>query len=249
MVGTLRTWILLVIGCGMAQSCLVPVVMAKDTASWIAEGRRNFQPRSVAFLTSFGGEGQPEFYSLNEQSLGFIRIMAGEQARLKFMLNDYEPNRPGYNANSGVGKIEALQSILELAAVVVAPVGGRKKWTFIGHSNGELVKLAEQPGPRSAENGVGGWLMDALGYEGLVVDRRGDLLLVVALPGKLTGRSQGVVLRQSASRFIYPRDPAAGAALIELVKADGDFGVFRVLLDGGDGSVVKGAKILLQEGG
>ena len=89
-------------------------------------------------------------------------------------------------------------------------------------------------------------LLASLGYDGIVLDIKGDYLLVGTFDARLKKRDlQGLLIKHSADSFsINSKKSKEGAALLSLVGYYGGFAVFKSII-GGD-TVKLGQKVLIE---
>ncbi len=89
-------------------------------------------------------------------------------------------------------------------------------------------------------------LLASLGYDGIVLDIKGDYLLVGTFDARLKKRDlQGLLIKHSAdSFFIHSKKSKEGAALLSLVGYYGGYAVFKSII-GGD-TVKLGQKVLIE---
>lgn len=97
---------------------------------------------------------------------------------------------------------------------------------------------------RHAQN-VLDWLSRNLGYDAVVLDAR-DGMILAGLLKKTNELGQGLLVKQSARRWLIKESSTRGEALLQMLKINGSLAVFEVLLAKGKTlAVEKGSKILL----
>jgi hypothetical protein len=89
------------------------------------------------------------------------------------------------------------------------------------------------------------WLSRNLGYDAVVLDAREGLILAALLKNS-SELGQGLLVKQSARRWVIKESNSRGEALLQMLKTSGSLAVFEVLLaKGATLKVEKGSKILL----
>ncbi|HYX31707.1 MAG TPA: hypothetical protein VE954_01245 [Oligoflexus sp.] len=89
------------------------------------------------------------------------------------------------------------------------------------------------------------WMSRNLGYDAVVLDAR-DGLILAGLLKNTSELGQGLLVKQSAKRWVIKESNTRGEALLQMLKTNGSLAVFEVLLAKGKTlEVEKGSKILL----
>lgn len=113
---------------------------------------------------------------------------------------------------------------------------------------GVLQPLAEaaSSGGKNTPAFINKFLFNAMHYNAVALAQQDDFVLAMipASEGK-PGVVQGLVLKDSRAAFTL-QDKMAGDGLLQLVKAKGRFGVFKILVAPEGGPIAHGAKILLE---
>ena len=109
--------------------------------------------------------------------------------------------------------------------------------------NGKVKKLKiKKKGKKVASVS---WFIKKLGYDGMILDRKGDFLLVSTLKPQ-TSYGQALTLRNSHKKIRFSKKSNKGSALIQFIEGKGTISVFEILIkDEKSKSIVPGTKILL----
>ncbi|MDQ3233048.1 MAG: hypothetical protein M3Q07_14625, partial [Pseudobdellovibrionaceae bacterium] len=89
------------------------------------------------------------------------------------------------------------------------------------------------------------WLPTKLGYDAGVLNHKGEFILAALLNRKVE-LGQGLLLKDSAASWSLKRKEQKGTALLQMLKFDGEFAVFEVMLSKSElTQIPPGTKILL----
>ncbi len=125
--------------------------------------------------------------------------------------------------------MDQVAGITGASLVLYAPSKAPAEWVLRyddGKKMRSVAPIADSSGSRRME--VMDWLMDSVGYNGVVIDERGDYFLVAGNTDLLAGDSQAVVLGGTSDKPLLENSAKAGTALLRLVRSSGVFGVFRL---------------------
>lgn len=87
-----------------------------------------------------------------------------------------------------------------------------------------------------------------LGYDGVILDRKGDFVLIGMLAPIRNESAQAVVLSNSCDKLGVRRLKKKVAGILEVDKVRKNIGIFRLIMEGRDDSAIeKGCKIMMQE--
>jgi hypothetical protein len=122
------------------------------------------------------------------------------------------------------------------------------KISVLGNSQRSYKTIATWPvtnNDRRNAASVLSWLSKNLGYDAVVLDARGGLILAGLLKNT-SELGQGLLVKQSSKRWVIKESSTRGEALLQMLKSSGSLAVFEVLLAKGETlDVEKGSKILL----
>ena len=93
------------------------------------------------------------------------------------------------------------------------------------------------------------WLTRELGYNGVVIDVKGDLALIGMYEQQAasTGKLQALALKNSSNRFSMKKLKQKGAGILESKVIDGPLGTFAIMLSAEGESIVPGTKVIVQK--
>ncbi len=132
--------------------------------------------------------------------------------------------------------------------VVIAPDSG--DWQGFRLEAGKSVQLFTLPAPKVATNDdLIAWLYMALGWDGIVLDQKGDQVLVgstvksMAIP-----QVQALAVGDSVAKVMLKPNERVGAGLLSLREGRGAFGVFDIVFLGqGVTTLQPGTKLVIEK--
>lgn len=126
---------------------------------------------------------------------------------------------------------------------MVAALGGADGALILDRDSGEVEVVPRSGdgarvrlGGSAAGFGEPDWVSRVFGYGGVIAAIKERRALVVASPKFFTMRRQAVALAQSATSLAIDAKGAKTSAILELERAEGALGIFRVVLDEADGT-------------
>jgi hypothetical protein len=192
-------------------------------AAWVSQSGAPAYHRRFAFIESVTKSEGPTFLQLDADAFnahGLFEAVHGTEALLAYQINSaakaQAAAKPGAAALSAAGLISHLLELFGADAVVFAPPTG--SWRIATVENGKAINLGsgEPPAQRTVPAEVHDWLSRVLGFDGIVLDRRGNHALAACSSVKGQAKRQGVA-------------PAA-PAIVEVVEAAGGRCLLRTLL-------------------
>ncbi len=170
-------------------------------------------------------------------NLGFLQYVPSEDTDFVLRLNpkeDLSDESPDVLLDS-----ELLQLVL---------LDRGSKVTIQASSNRNFKAIGSWPittQDRKTAANVLSWITRNLGYDAVVIDAR-DGLILAGLLKNTDELGQGLLIKQSARRWIIKESNTRGEALLQMLKTSGSLAVFEVLLAKGETMTVeKGSKIRL----
>lgn len=85
-------------------------------------------------------------------------------------------------------------------------------------------------------------LRKSFGYDGYVVDSKGELILA-RVTGNLLEKGSQAIIVDSAEPFLSTEEKVGAASLIEMVARKGDFGLFRIILGQSGEAIPAGSRV------
>ncbi|WP_141734208.1 hypothetical protein [Oligoflexus tunisiensis] len=170
-------------------------------------------------------------------SLGFLQYVPTEDA--DFM----------HRLNPGAELADLPQELLldpELLQMVLTDRGSKMGITVNSRKDFKSMSTWAITGQdRRNAASILAWLSRNLGYDAVVLDARDGLILAGLLKNS-SELGQGLLVKQSARRWVIKETHSRGEALLQMLKTNGSLAVFEVLLAKGTTlNVEKGSKILL----
>ena len=201
--------------------------------------------RRILFLKKIGGDGMPKLVQLDSvkfKPLGYITTMDSSDLRLAYQLNT---RRLADSKDSS----DPLKNVFLASGVdtIALPSGGQ--WQFYQLENGKPVVVREVPAvDLKTEEQVQSWLSKQMGFNAVALMQKGKYVLVLApqtLPKK--GR-QALALSPESDPLLF-LDTKKGQALMQLVAASGNYGMFKVVTSGKKkkAAISYGTKVLVQQ--
>lgn len=157
------------------------------------------------------------------------------------------------NPTNEKDKLLSLNNLLLVFGVdmfVHAPSNPTEPWTVFKLSGDHPIVAAQLKGPPSfAVEDLYRWISTALGYDGLVLDRRGEYYLVAAATSYLRKPDlQALALKSSHNKLYIKAGERSGTALLSMVRKSGYFGVFKVTFFGqGINEIPINTKVILEQ--
>jgi hypothetical protein len=215
--------------------------------AWVSEtiGVQGSFPRVVAVVTSYGnvktGEA-PQFMVLDKTAFdrsSYLRLAHPASAAWDYKLNARR-----------LSQLDPMDAVLRAAAadaILFAPPSG--KWQLIKEAAGQKYTLinAAPPAQKNAE-GVVKWIFGGLGWDGVVLEHKGDTILVGSLGNILAqGQVQSLAIGNSAGRYMISAAERQGAGLLSLAQRKYGYGIFDVVFLGqGVSKLEPGTKLIIE---
>ncbi len=221
---------------------------APPLSKWAEESKSNTGafPHVVAIVTSLPdkGKGEPKFLSLDPvvfNKLSYFQIPNQASASWDLKLNAKK-----------FAEMDSLEAVLQLTkadTVLLAPDTG--DWTFLrGGGKRERTVLHKAKGPASTKpEAIAVWIPTTLGWDGVVIDQKGDFLLVGSTAAILgAGQIQALAVGDSASKFTLKSDERKGAGLLSLSENKEGVAVFDIVFLGqGVKDLPIGTKLIIEK--
>lgn len=177
----------------------------------------------------------------------YPRFMFGEDGGLFQELNTTFPLSAKVEKPSR-GKDATLLSAMQAARADTILIVDAGQWRLRSRNKQGLQDIAAAPAAQSiSSESVRAWLVKQLGYDGVVLDRRGDYLLVGSLVKFDKKEIQALLLKDSARTPIIESRKAEGAALAQLLRQDGSVAVFQVIVGAFREGIPVGTKVQVEK--
>jgi hypothetical protein len=240
-------------GEAMAQGAApaAAVTKAKDAAppidKWIEETAAAIGafPRTLVFVTELPakGKGLPTFKEIDRKSFNAVTFLrAADTANAEW---DLKLNKAKYEDADAA---EAAISLTKADAIVLAPDKG--DWQIIAFKAGKRERIAKAKPPKSSKvEDIAAWVFATLNWDGVVLEHRGDYLLVGSTAAVLgTPQIQALAVDKSEEKWALKAAEKKGAGLLSLSEAKVGYGIFDVVFLGqGIASLPRGTKIIIEK--
>lgn len=215
---------------------------------WMQEalGKTGAFPHVIAFVSKLPekGKGLPEFLKLDDAA--FNKLTYFQSINVLNAEWDVKLNADSF------GDKDAMAVVLDVTkadTVVLAPEKGDWKIMRSG-AGGKRQTLATAKKPKStAPADVAAWLPTALGWDGVVIDQKGDFLLVGSTAAILaTPQIQALAVSNSTDKFSLKANERGGAGLLSLSENKDGVGVFDIVFLGqGVTALPTGTKLIIEK--
>jgi hypothetical protein len=224
---------------------------AKDAAppidKWIEEtkAKAGAFPRTIVFVTALPakGKGAPTFKEIDGKSFNAVTFLrAADTANAEW---DLKLNKAKYEDTDAA---EAAISLTKADVIVLAPEKG--DWQIISFKAGKRETIAKAKPPKSSKaEDIAAWMFTTLNWDGVVLEQRGDYLLVGSTALALgTPQIQALAVDKSAEKWKLSAAEKKGAGLLSLSEAKTGYGIFDVVFLGqGVTTLPTGAKIIIEK--
>ncbi len=236
--------------------CSSSLALGEDLNSWLKRidskaSNSLTYVQDVVLISSVGPDGIPEVKSVTSEPTrhaGFLRYLTKDDVSASLAAN----TPAGRAKPSRVGKNMALRQIALFTGVSALVVADANDWTLRPEGSGDQDGIV-MPAPKTTDMAaLDRWILDAVGYDGVVLDQQGDRLLVRGDTVRLRGeKAQGLLLENSASKLVLGPNDKKGAALIQKVESDSEHAIFQVVVAGKSGAnqrIARGTKVLIERG-
>lgn len=220
---------------------------APPLEKWAEEskGKTGAFPHVIAIVTALPekGKGEPKFMSLDPATfnkLSYFQVPNQASASWDLKLNAAK-----------FADMDALDAVLQLTkadTVLLAPDKG--DWQFLRGNKGKRTVLHTAKGPGSTKpDAIAAWIPATLGWDGVVIDQKGDFLLVGSTAAILgAGQIQALAVGESIDKFSLKAAERKGAGLLSLSENKDGVAVFDIVFLGqGVTAIPTGTKLIIEK--
>jgi hypothetical protein len=169
-----------------------------------------------------------EFSQTEFDKIGMFRLAEADWVNWSLLVNKLTPAKMLKDTSSRKGLAKSVFGVSGADLMAWVPQSERT-WEIQIDDGREIKSLAALPKPSTGSIGdTYDWILGSLGYNGIVIDKRGNLFLVASRADIMSGQAQAIVFGDSASRISVDRKQKAGTSLLNLVASSGSFGVFEL---------------------
>ena len=217
-------------------------------APWVKEvaDREVGVPRRLVFLRGLPAEDGDDLTFLPVVDADFNRAGFFQTVSTAHAAWDFKLNRQVLAAQE-VGPM--LRTLTAAEILVMTPPSEPWSVTVLRGGGRSDKALTARPPKSQAPAALVAWVHDLLGWDGIVLDQKGDYLLVAA-PAALLQESglQALAVRDSHRRFGLSPAERRGAGLLSMVEAKGAMAIFEIVFLGqGTKALPAGTKLLIQK--
>lgn len=147
--------------------------------------------------------------------------------------------------------LATIGELLTTSGAGAAIVDQQSKWAVYQLKGGKPQKVFDFPAPKKKEiKDIHRALVRSLGYDAIILDRKGDHFLVASMALIPRDGLQALVLTDTQGLIHLKKADKKGAGLMELVTSSGKAqGIFKLIVGGGSGNEIPlGTKVILETG-
>lgn len=215
---------------------------------WAEEstGKTGAFPHLLALVTSLPekGKGQAQFMDIDVAA--FNKLSYVQLPDLVSADWDLKLNKDRFN---DVDSLDAVLQVTKADTVLLAPEKG--EWKFLrSDKSGKREVLMSAKGPKSTKpKDIVAWILQTLGWDGVVLDQHGDFLLVGSTALVLgAGQIQALAVGDSTAKFTLKANERKGAGLLSLSENKGGLAVFDIVFLGqGVTALPTGTKLIIEK--
>lgn len=228
--------------------------------AWIKSARQEFYsneeasyPRMILLTAGFEKE-KPMPIKVDKkkfESIGFLKLADFDSLQFTYKLNDDVLNGSKTTLKTSTSEAFALFKELSGADSVLLAEGSPEEWRFYkDKKNGEVGEYnnEEKILEGSEEEAIYNWLFKTLGYDGIVVDVKGEYVLVASASHLLSeGGIQAMIIGDSEDKDVTSLSEREGSGLLKLVKSSGPYAIFKVVFMGkGNKKIARYSKVIIE---
>jgi hypothetical protein len=149
---------------------------------------------------------------------------------------------------SSMDKIATVFAASGADLVIIAPDAA--EWQGYRLEAGKAVQVFTTPAPKiSSNDDLIAWLYNSLGWDGIVLDQKGDQVLIGSTIKSLAiPQVQALAVNESAAKVNLKPNERVGAGLLSLREGRGAFGVFDIVFLGqGVTTIQPGTKLVIEK--
>lgn len=203
-------------------------------------------PRKIAFVKGFGAKGEPpKFLDITPDEFHGVSYLAAADTRSA--LWDFKLNQDKF---AGLDPKELVFALTGADTVLVAAETG--DWELLRKVAGKIASVGKRARAKTATPPVlAYWLVTTLGWDGVVIDRSGEYLLVGSSAAILkTPEIQALAVADSEKKIVLTAAERKGAGLLSLSESDAGYGTFDIVFLGqGVKELPPGTKLIIEKKG
>lgn len=208
-------------------------------------------PARILFVTEFPAKGDPVFADIDVEEfdkIGFLKAASKKDLEYFFALNQKTKGTQEKVTPVKRTPENWLSILLEASeADSVLVMNKKRDWQLYQNREGKPEILITRPGTKDSAEGVHKWLISALGYEGVVIDKNDKFLLIGNLVNITKKDTQALLLKESANKFSMATAKKEGSGLLQLANHFEGFAMFELLLGDNPETLPVGTKIAIEK--
>ena len=215
-----------------------------------AQMLKGIYPQRILFMSVKGEAEDPKLIEVDSSafnSLGFLELVEPSEVNFSTQINLDNVNKQ-MAASPPDSRERLIQSwfVTTHADTVILESREDGRWGIYYEDQGRpAIRAFKGRGPRDrSAAGIHTWLVENLGYTGIVLRAKGQFFLVARLVHAITA-NQILAIDRSSEQFVIPFDDRKGLGLLQHVESWGDISIFESLLVKGIGEIREGTKVLL----
>ncbi len=242
---------------GLSLACVAAPAFAQENvddapplADWLSKYKaknstKGAFPRKIAVVSGFAEKGEaPRFVNLDRDAFRQASYMEPADIESALWTLKIDPKR---YAETDPKELVFLLTGAD-TVVVAAP---KAEWEILRLKDGKVSSVAKAKGLKEATKPerVADWLPYALGWDGVVLERKGEFLLVGSTASLIaTPEIQALAVTDSQGKFSLRGSERVGAGLVSLSTSSGGNGVFDIVFVGaGVRDIPAGTKLLIEK--
>ena len=218
-------------------------------AAWMSEWRASGKSASVPYLSKllvvkksgdqFDIIGDSDEDSAKPRQDSYLTVPSAKHLQLVQSIN-----KVGGKSKCG---LSIVNSALCMGADVVIDASG-PTWELFSFDAKKSALKSLAKSPAGANDDYTAWLKARLGYDGVVLDQKGEFYLAVVPPTSTEGESQALSLVGSHGKLVLSGGKFPGGGMLFVKARNGNVAILQLLIakDGATNEVKPGTKLIME---
>ena len=123
-------------------------------------------------------------------------------------------------------------------------------WELYTYNATKNVLKSEAKLPLASDADYIAWLRPSLGYDGVILDQKGDLFLALVPPTSIEGETQALTLAGANDKLTLVGAKYPGGGMLFIKKRSGNAAILQSIItkDGAKYEIKPGAKLIIESG-
>ncbi|MEZ4742119.1 MAG: hypothetical protein R3B45_06710 [Bdellovibrionota bacterium] len=215
--------------------------------AWLNEGINKLQdladqhylPLNVAVVESMSEKGDFRLKKIDTKvfnEMGMLRLIDDDALGFSQLFNKALIKRIKKTERGAERSVQILFGLSNADLALHVPDDKQSHWS-LRYDNGKSIEIVSDTGrPKLAKEMkdsqevtlIYDWILSSLGYNGVILDKKGKYYLVAGLQRLLKPGGQAVVLGESAKVNLVNKDYRNGTALLKVIKSSGPFAILKL---------------------